>query len=441
MGLRFKILLSAFLILGSLFFLFFGLVQGKSFLIPIVTAAILAMLMNPVAHKMMKWGMGRVWAVLVSDLVVVLFIAFMIFLLVAQANQVAQNWSQIEKTLQPKIEQVQNFYDEKLKGSVGKFKQNNNSSSQNQQSDASNDQQQDDKKSEGQNQNQSEQESSEQMQQQGNDKSGQQQEQSESQSQQNSQTDNQQGQKNQDSGFGSESIRKALTGIVSDIFSFISTLLLILVYIFFFMFYQKKFENALIGLFPDKKREQARSIIKESSKVAQKYLLGRFILIAILAGLYMIAFTIAGIEYAIFISLLAALFSLLPYIGNIIGYGLALGMSFISGGETGQLVGLTISFVIIQFIESYLLEPYVIGDKVDLNPVAIIVGVVLGNLVWGIMGMLLVIPVLGIIKVVFDNIESLRPLGYVLDERDVSDDEDEGVHEKIKKWVRKKIGK
>lgn len=414
MGIRFKILLSVFLILGSLYFLFHGLVSGQNFLIPLVTAVILSMLMNPVAQKLMKWGVGRLWAVLLSDLVVVLFIGFMIILLAAQANQVAQNWDQIEKNVKPKIEKVQKFYNDKLKGSVGQFQQNDESQSHKEDaSSGTNGQQQ--AQSQGDSQGQNEQ-------QQG--------------SQQHSPENN-----NQTSGLSMDNIRNVLTSIVSNIFGFISNLLLILVYIFFFMFYQKKFENALIGLFAEKKRVQVKEIIEKSSTVAQKYLFGRFILIGILAILYMIAFTLAGIDYAIFIALLAALFSLLPFVGNIIGFGLAIGMSFITGGETAQLVGITVAFTLIQFIESYLLEPYIVGDKVDLNPVVIIVGIVLGNLVWGIMGMLLVIPLLGIIKVVFDNIAPLRPLGYALDQRDVSDNDGEGMPEKILKWVKRKIGK
>ncbi|WP_291858578.1 AI-2E family transporter [Marinilabilia sp.] len=412
MGIRLKILLSAFLLLGSLYFLFHGLVSGQGFLIPVVTAVILAMLMNPVAQKLMKWGVKRVWAVLLSDLVVVLFIAFVIFLLAAQANQVVQNWSQIEKALRPKIEKVQKFYDEKLKGSIEQLKEEDNSQASNQKevaSASSDSQQQEAQPDDGQGEN------------------GQ------------KEKDKQQTQE-QTSGLSLETIKKALSGIVTNIFSFISNLMLILVYIFFFMYYQTKFENALIGLFAEEKREHVREVIGKSSKVAQKYLIGRFILIGVLAALYLIAFSIAGIEYAIFIALLAALFSLLPYVGNIVGFGLAIGMSFVSGGDTAQLVGIAISFALIQFIESYLLEPYVVGDQVELNPVVIIVGVVLGSIVWGLMGMLLVIPLLGIMKVVLDNIEPLRPFGYALDERDVSDN-DEGIAEKIKKWVKNKIGK
>lgn len=358
--------------------------------------------MYPVAKRFMKWGIGRAWAILFSDLIIMLSIAFMIFLLAAQANNVASNWPKIQEKLQPKIEQARQFYQEKV-NSIG----SPSSSSENQQQSSPSDNQQ---------QGNSEEQNNSNGQESGNEK---------------------QGGKSQP--FGSEQITGFLTGIVMNVFSFISNMLLILVYVFFFMFYQKKFEDALIGLVPKNKQEQAKTIIKDSAKIAQKYLFGRFILIGGLAVLYMISFSLLGLEYAVFIALLGALFTLIPYVGNIIALGLALGMSFISGGETGQMIGIIIAFGIIQFIESYIMEPYIVGDKVDLNPVIIIVGVILGGLVWGVMGMLLVIPVMGIIKVVFDSIDTLRPFGYVLDERGISSGG--GTIEKVKEWVLKKLKK
>src|SRR5690606_10976306 len=107
-----------------------------------------------------------------------------------------------------------------------------------------------------------------------------------------------------------------------------------------------------------------------------------------------------GLKHALFISLIAALFSLIPYVGNIIGLVLAIAMSFLSQGDTGQIIGILIVFSIAQFVESYFLEPFIVGAEVDLNPVIVIVGVVLGGIVWGVMGMILAIPLLGICKVV-----------------------------------------
>jgi predicted PurR-regulated permease PerM len=429
MNARFKIILNTFLILGSLYFLFMGLIHGKNFLIPITTAIILSMLMNPVASWFMRKGIGRVWAVLLSDIMIVVFISFMVFLLVKQVSNVVERWPEVEKNVQPHIRKAQKFYEDNVTNQINSFQNGGSQGSDGSGEESSPGSQ---GQPDQQDQNQSGQQDQDQQQNQ-----GQQQDQGGNQQDQGGNQQNQQ--QDQGQSFDTEAIRGFLIGFISNVFSFLTDMLLILVYIFFFMFYQKKFENAIIGMVSENEKEHTRQIIRDSSGIAQKYLFGRFILITILAVLYMIAFSIIGLEHAILVSLLSALFSLLPFIGNIIAIFLALGMSFIGDGGTTQIIAIIISFTIIQFIESYLLEPYVVGKKVDLNPVVIIVGIVLGGLIWGVMGMILVIPVLGIIKVIFDSIESLRPLGYVLDERDVTSNDEPGWQEKIKEWFRKKF--
>ncbi len=80
------------------------------------------------------------------------------------------------------------------------------------------------------------------------------------------------------------------------------------------------------------------------------------------------------------------------------------------------LLGIVVTYGIIQFIQTYLLEPLVVGREVEINPIATIAGLVAGELLWGIPGMVLAIPVLGICKIVFDNIENLKPFGYLIGE-------------------------
>lgn len=395
MGTRLKIILVAFLLVGFLYFLFHGLTSGKTFLIPVTTAIILSMVMNPVALKFKKWGIGWGWAVLMADLIVILFLAFMVFLLAAQANQVANNWPEIESRIKPRIESVESYLNKQLNVSI---------SGQFQESAPGETEQQDGQQLEGQQQEAQEQEE-----------------------QQNG------------SPPISGDVRDIISSIITNVFGFLGDMFLILIYIFFFMFYQKKFENAIVGLVAENKQVEVKNIIARSVNSAQQYLMGRMILIAVLAGLYMISYTALGLEYAIFISLLAAIFSLIPYIGNVLGFVLAILASFVSGGGTGQIIAIAVIFSVIQFIESYILEPYVVGSKVDLNPVAVIVGVVLGGIVWGITGMILAIPLLGIIKVVFDNIEPLKPLGYILDESDISSGNEWTT--KVQNWVKGVLGR
>ena len=66
------------------------------------------------------------------------------------------------------------------------------------------------------------------------------------------------------------------------------------------------------------------------------------------------------------------------------------------------------------FLQTYLLEPLVVGAEVNINPLFTIISLVLGDLIWGIPGMILAIPLLGIVKIVCDHIEPLKPYGFLI---------------------------
>ena len=138
----------------------------------------------------------------------------------------------------------------------------------------------------------------------------------------------------------------------------------------------------------------------------------------VLAVLYSIGLGVSGVSNFILISLIAALLNILPYIGNIIGLVLALAFGYLTSGETGMLIGILITFAVAQFFESYFLEPYLVGDKVDLHPFMVILVVVLGGSIWGIMGMLLAIPILAIITIIMLHIPPLHPFGFLFSKED-----------------------
>lgn len=201
------------------------------------------------------------------------------------------------------------------------------------------------------------------------------------------------------------------------------------------------FKKAVIKMVSEEKRDKTRLIINESSKISQHYLFGRLILIVILAVLYSIGLSASGIQHAVLISILAAVITLIPIVGNIIGYSLAIGMAFLSGNTLAGVIGATVTFAVAQFIEEYFLEPYVVGEEVNLNPVATIIVVILGSAVWGLVGMLIAIPALGIIKVVCDNVPVLHPLGYLFGREGTGRDNKGGsnLFRKAKRWVLNKF--
>lgn len=200
----------------------------------------------------------------------------------------------------------------------------------------------------------------------------------------------------------------------NSVMSFISNYLLTFIYIFFLLNYRSRFKKFILKLFSDEKKEEVKEIITETAHIGQYYLRGKLILILLLAVFYSIGLGISGVNNFILISIIASFLTLIPYIGNIIGMALAVFFGYLTQGETGILIGIILTFTIVQFIESYILEPFVVGGKVDIHPFFVILAIILGNMVWGILGMILAIPVLGILNVIFNHIPAMKPFGYLL---------------------------
>ena len=79
-----------------------------------------------------------------------------------------------------------------------------------------------------------------------------------------------------------------------------------------------------------------------------------------------------------------------------------------------MVIAIVIAYAVVQFLQSYILEPLVVGTEVNLNPLFTIIGLVVGELIWGIPGLVLAIPLMGILKIVCDHIDGLEPYGYLM---------------------------
>lgn len=199
----------------------------------------------------------------------------------------------------------------------------------------------------------------------------------------------------------------------SSVFGFVTDYILVFIYIFFLIHYRRRYKEFILRLFPDEKNKEVQKIFNKTSTIGQDYLRGKLILIFFLSILYSIGLGISGVNNFILVSVIAAFLTLIPFIGNIIGMLLAVAFGFIINGEIGVLIGILITFTIVQFVESYIFEPYVVGDKVNVHPFFVILAIILGNLLWGVIGMILAIPVFGILNVLLNNIPVLKPFGYL----------------------------
>lgn len=198
---------------------------------------------------------------------------------------------------------------------------------------------------------------------------------------------------------------------------YMGTYLLTFIYVFFMLNYRHRFRTFLLRLFPDEKGGDVNQIVQESANVVQQYLVGKLILIGLLAITYSIGLGITGVSNFILVSIIAALFTLIPYLGNIIGFVLAMVFGYLTSGEIGVLIGIVITFTVAQFFESYVLQPFIVGNKVDVHPFFVILAVIVGNALWGIIGMILAIPIMGIITIVLLHVPALESFGYLFSDK------------------------
>ena len=218
----------------------------------------------------------------------------------------------------------------------------------------------------------------------------------------------------------SEKIQKYL----SNTMSFMANYLLVFIYVFFLLNYRRIFKNFILNVTSSSKKERVQKMISDSIEVVPEYLMGKLILMGLLAVLYSIGLGLSGVSNFILVSILAALLTLIPYVGNMIGFAMALVFGYFTSPQIGTLIGILATFSIAQFVESYILQPYVVGDRVDVHPFFVILIVILGNMVWGIIGMILAIPVLGIITVICLHSESLKPAGLLLSKKKADEMDD-----------------
>ncbi|MBA9078696.1 AI-2E family transporter [Rufibacter quisquiliarum] len=194
----------------------------------------------------------------------------------------------------------------------------------------------------------------------------------------------------------------------------LTVLTLIPIYVFCMLYYRDHLRQFMFQFISVDRRGSLMSTVDNIQHVVQGYLSGLLIVIVIVSVLNSTGLLIMGVKYAIFFGVLASILTIIPYIGILIGALLPALFVFVSTGSVGQMLIVVGIFAFVQFLEGNFITPFVVGSRVSINPFAAIVALILGGEVWGAPGMILSIPLIAILKVLFDASEPLKPFGYLL---------------------------
>ena len=205
----------------------------------------------------------------------------------------------------------------------------------------------------------------------------------------------------------------------------------------FLLLYYKDFFAEFLVRYSSKNQETVLHWINDSGQVIQDYLVGMIRVTGIVTLLSGVFFYAIGVEFYILFAVFIALMNLIPFVGVFLSSVFAILYVFLT---TDSLVFPLLTFVClwgIQLLENNLITPMVVGSKVKVNAFAVIISILIGGWLWGISGMILFIPLVGILKITLEKSANLQAFGFLL-----SDDVqvNEGV-ENFWKVLRKKFSK
>lgn len=331
--------------------IFLVLHYAKSFLVPVVTSALLAMLLVPVCRKLESWKFSRALAAAVAVLLTVLVVVGVIYVLIHELVVMGRDLSAIGARLSQAVEKVQSYISEHFHMPISM-------------------------------------------------------QQSYMQDQILSWTN---------------AAGKQLSGLFFSILSVLGNLLIITVYTILMLIYRRRVKRFVLKLVNryagNENLGNAQHIVEKITMVSSRYVSGVFLVVLILSVVYFLGLTIIGVENALFFAIIAALINIIPYIGSVAGGAIVVAYTLITRDTLTVPIVTTIFFTVVQQLDSYVLTPKITGGQVQLSPLFTIMVLLLGGMVWGAAGMILFIPILGVVKVVFDNVDSLKPYGYLIGDK------------------------
>jgi predicted PurR-regulated permease PerM len=320
------------------------LYYGKTFLIPITFAALLAMLMAPVCRRLDNLGLYRGLSTAICILILLTVLVGIGFVIGSQFSAFADDITLIEKKGRELLNQLQNDIQEKL--GVSEKRQEAMVKAQ-----------------------------------------------------------------TKDAGKVAAGLAaKVLAGLTSTI----GTLVITLVFTFLFIFGKEKYQSFFMRLYKDQDTTKVKKITDRISEVSQQYLTGRVKSILIIAVLYAIGLSIVGLKNAILLAGIAALLTVIPYVGTVLGGLFPVMMALLTEDTYHTALYAALVMFLIQTMDNYFIEPNVVGGEVNLSALVSIISILAGGMIWGVAGMILFLPLAGITKIVCDNIEPLKPIGYLL---------------------------
>ncbi|SHE29224.1 Predicted PurR-regulated permease PerM [Tissierella praeacuta DSM 18095] len=200
---------------------------------------------------------------------------------------------------------------------------------------------------------------------------------------------------------------KNFIGGIMNTFSKLVSLILTPILTFYFLVDKDYFKNTLMGFIPTKYKEDCKKLCFEIDDSLSKFVRGKIIMAAYVGIATSIVLLIMGIDFAIVIGFITGIADIIPYIGPFLGFLPAVFFAYLISPL--KAIWIALFFVFIQWAENNILAPKVIGETTGIHPLIILISIIVGGGIFGVLGMILAVPVVAVFMILFKFISNRRP--------------------------------
>jgi len=196
----------------------------------------------------------------------------------------------------------------------------------------------------------------------------------------------------------------AVMSFVSGIGLNIWNIILIMFYMFFLLYYRDLVIHFYVSKFKSKERlDLAKDRFNKSLDLIRGYIYGLVVLTLISAVMNYAVLQIFGLKFALFFAVFLAILNLIPFVGNPIGLVVIILFSIITKDNILIPLFIFIALFIMNFLQDNVFRPWIVGDKLKMNAFAVFIAIIIGGMIWGVSGMILFIPITGVVKIILES--------------------------------------
>jgi predicted PurR-regulated permease PerM len=200
---------------------------------------------------------------------------------------------------------------------------------------------------------------------------------------------------------------------VNTVTNFLFRSILLFITTFLLLLYRGLIIKFFITLFADEFTKNINAVFSRIQFVIRSYIVGLLIEMVIIAAAYCSVFFFLGVKYAFLLGVIGAILNIIPYLGVIITCVLT-ALITLTTNSPSTVLWSVVSLIIIHMLDTNILMPRIMASKVNINALAAIIGVVIGSALWGLPGTFMAMPIMAIMKVVFEEAEPLRPFAILM---------------------------